>query len=161
MLPNAYRNTQLAWLCNFQAAAAALDSVSLSDYMIEYGGPVIPGKKKYLPQTPGPVVDDITARLLSDKLKFQDMPMAILLLVWVLASLGAPAENQIIPLVSLGVTILSILSGYTSSRWRSDPKGVDLRLIVRAIQERLDGGPQLDDVKVENVDESQEGKDGK
>ncbi len=44
LLPNAYRNSQLAWLCNLQAANVVLESISLSDYMLAYGGRVVAGK---------------------------------------------------------------------------------------------------------------------
>lgn len=69
LLPNAFRNTQLAWLCNLQAAAVVLESTSLSEYIIENGGPVIPGKQKDLIGQPRVIVESITGPLLSARLK--------------------------------------------------------------------------------------------
>ena len=44
IMPNTVRNAQLAWLCNFKMLAVLLESTSLTEYMIELGGPVLPGK---------------------------------------------------------------------------------------------------------------------
>jgi len=59
--------------------------------MAEYGGPVIAGKKKDRPSTPTPVVKDITGTLLIHKLKYQDLPMLLILIVHVLATMSEPA----------------------------------------------------------------------
>jgi len=86
LLPNAYRNSQLAWLCNLQAANVVLESISLSDYMLAYGGPVVVGKLKNLPADHEMVkrykvtVDDMKLILLGERLKFQDFPMLVILI---------------------------------------------------------------------------------
>lgn len=85
--------------------------------MAEYGGPVIAGKKKDRPVTPTPVVKDITGTLLIHKLKYQDLPMLFILVIHVLATMSEPAAQQIVPLAQVGVTVLSIMSGYISYRW--------------------------------------------
>lgn len=46
LLPRMQRNTQLAWLLNFQATAVALEATSLSDYIYENKGPIYTGKEK-------------------------------------------------------------------------------------------------------------------
>jgi hypothetical protein len=40
------RNIHLAWILNLQVLAISFESISLSEYMIAIGGPVMPGKKK-------------------------------------------------------------------------------------------------------------------
>ena len=110
--------------------------MSLSDYMAEYGGPVIAGKKKDRPVTPTPVVKDITGTLLIHKLKYQDLPMLFILVIHVLATMSEPAAQQIVPLAQVGITVLSIMSGYTSYRWQRAEKGVDIKTIVKVIQDR-------------------------
>jgi hypothetical protein len=81
LLPNAYRNSQLAWLCNLQAANVVLESISLSDYMLAYGGPVVAGKLKNLPADHEMVtVDDMKLILLGERLKYQDFPMLVILI---------------------------------------------------------------------------------
>ena len=147
LLPHTHRNSQLAWLCNFQAAACVLDSVSLSDYMLDFGGPVVAGKKKDQPKDkPVVVVEDIKSRLLLDRLKLQDLPMLFILtvhfLVHAIIEAGKPPRGDgldVVPVVQIGVTCISIMSGYTSYRWQLEAKGVahvDTRAIVDAIQAR-------------------------
>ena len=50
IMPNTVRNAQLSWLSNFKMLATVLESTSLSDYMVDLGGPVVPGKAKYFSQ---------------------------------------------------------------------------------------------------------------
>ena len=46
IMPNTYRNIQLAWICNLYAIAIILESTSLSEYLIDYGSNIVPGKDK-------------------------------------------------------------------------------------------------------------------
>lgn len=62
--------------------------------------------------------------------------MLLILVVHFLAAMGEPADRWTVPLVQVGVTLLSILSGYTSYRWQRAEKGVDMKTIVKIIQER-------------------------
>jgi len=94
LLPNAFRNTQLAWLCNLQAAAVVLESTSLSEYLIENGGPVIPGKQKDLVGQPRVIVESITSAMLIERIKFQDLPMLGILAVHFLLSMAAKKESE-------------------------------------------------------------------
>jgi hypothetical protein len=47
-MPNTFRNIQIAWICNSNFIAVILESTSLTEYMFENGGPIVPGKEKYL-----------------------------------------------------------------------------------------------------------------
>jgi len=46
LMPNTYRNIQMAWICNLYAIAIILESTSLSEYLIDYGSTIVPGKEK-------------------------------------------------------------------------------------------------------------------
>jgi len=121
--------------------------------MLDFGGPVVAGKKKDQPKDkPVVVVEDIKSRLLLDRLKLQDLPMLFILTVHFLVHAITQAGNSnssyryargdgldVVPVVRIGVTCISIMSGYTSYRWQLEAKGVahvDTRAIVDAIQAR-------------------------
>ena len=138
LLPHAFRNTQIAWLCNFQASAVVLESTSLSEYIIDNGGPVVAGKQKELLYKPRVIVESITRSLLADKLKYQDLPMLLILVVHLLATMGSEkSADQKVSLAYIGVTLTSLVSGYTSYRWPRLNKEVDLKSVVNGIQDRL------------------------
>jgi len=117
--------------------------------MLDFGGPVVAGKKKDQPKDkPVVVVEDIKSRLLLDRLKLQDLPMLFILtvhfLVHAIHSLhikqaGKPIMDDgfdVVPVVQIGITCISIMSGYTSYRWQLEANGVahvDTRAIVDAI----------------------------
>jgi hypothetical protein len=89
LLPNMQRNMQLAWLLNFQATAVALESTSLSDYIYENGGPIVAGKAKDLPQDyKYPVQEKVNKQILSDKMKYQDVPMLAIMTIHFFATFG-------------------------------------------------------------------------
>lgn len=82
ILPLMQRNLQLCWVLNFQAAAVALESTSLSDYIYEYEGLPVAGKKKDLPKNFKPIVlKPIASKMLVDKMWFQDYPMQIIMCI--------------------------------------------------------------------------------
>ena len=70
LLPLGFRNTQLAWLCNFYSSAVLLESISLSEYMIPLGGPVVAGKPKEQIGKPKYVVENVNLPVIKDKLKY-------------------------------------------------------------------------------------------
>jgi len=124
-----------------------LESTSLSEYMIEYGGPVVAGQKKELAEyeqerapvfKPPVVVESITKALLADKLKYQDLPMLIILLIHRLTTMltDEPAD-QTATLAYIGITLMSLFSNYVSYRWPRETKEVDLKGVVAKIQDRL------------------------
>ena len=120
-----------------------LESTSLSEYMIDLGGPVVAGKKKELVDKPVVVVESITRPLLADKLKYQDLPMLAVLVVHFLATMssGEPAD-QTVSLAYIGITLLSLVSGYVSYRWPRLNKEVDLKNVIKSIQDRLQEAEQ-------------------
>jgi hypothetical protein len=77
-MPFTYRNIQFAWLCNLFGVAVILESTSLSEFLIDYGSNVVPGKEKS-PVGPKYEVLSISQVLLEDKTKYQDVPMLCLL----------------------------------------------------------------------------------
>ena len=115
-----------------------LESTSLSEYIIDNGGPVVAGKQKDLAHKPRVVVESITKRLLADKLKYQDLPMLAILAVHFLVLLSAGKNaDQTVALAYIGVTLMSLMSGYTSYRWPRLNKEVDLKTVVTLVQDRL------------------------
>lgn len=109
--------------------------------MVELGGPVIPGKAKEAAKHPlaRVKVAAISGPLLADKLKYQDLPMLVVLVLHLLASLGsgvADPASRTIGLTYIGVTLASLLSGAVSSRWPRDNGGVELGIVVAAVQDR-------------------------
>jgi hypothetical protein len=71
LLPNTQRNSEIAFLCNFQAVNVVLESVSLSGYILERGGPVVPGKLKDQPDDYKPIILVDTKRLLlKERIKY-------------------------------------------------------------------------------------------
>ena len=110
----------------------------MSEYMIDRGGPVVAGKKKDLVGMPVVVVESITRPLLADKLKYQDLPMLAILVVHFLATMGSvESAGQTASLAYIGITLMSLASGYASYRWPREAKQVDLKSVVKAIQDRL------------------------
>ena len=106
--------------------------------MIDNGGPVVAGKKKELAKEPVVVVESITRPLLADKLKYQDLPMLAILVVHVLAAMSSGEQSdQTVSLAYIGITLMSLASGYVSYRWPRLSKEVDLKNVVKAIQDRL------------------------
>ena len=137
LLPKMERNTQLAWILNFQASAVAMESTSLSDYIYENGEPIVAGKAKDLP--PGfknPEVKPITEKLLRDKMYFQDYPMLAIMGVHFLATFGGQRIEMIVSLIQIATTALSILSGMVSLRYSLTEKGVDVSQLRRLVGER-------------------------
>lgn len=67
--------------------AVLLESTSLTEYMIELGGPVVPGKQKYFTEQKD-VAEALVTPILADRLKLQDLPMALIITVYFLASLS-------------------------------------------------------------------------
>ena len=108
--------------------------------MVDNGGPVVAGKKKYLIDKPVVVVESITRPLLADKLKYQDLPMLAILVVHLLITMssGETANDQTVSLAYIGITLLSLVSGYVSYRWPRQTKEVDLKTVVKVIQDRVE-----------------------
>ena len=110
--------------------------------MLAYGGPVVAGKLKNLPPDYEIVtVDDMKLILLGERLKFQDLPMLVILISHCIAHVatlepkskssassaaaGGPADpvdlerfhDVLVVLGQVTVTCFQIASGYTSYRW--------------------------------------------
>ena len=65
------RNSQLAYILNFNVSAVCMDSTSLSDYIYENGEPIIAGKPKNYPVGfKNPKVTPIVNNIIRDKMKF-------------------------------------------------------------------------------------------
>jgi hypothetical protein len=132
LLPNMQRNTQLAWLLNFQATAVALESTSLSDYIYDNGGPILAGKDKDRPKDfVYKEMKVINIGILKDKMKFQDFPMLAIMIIQFFASFGEGTKSieMIVSLIQITCTFLSILSAWISLKWNRNVKGIDLNLI--------------------------------
>jgi hypothetical protein len=139
LLPNMQRNTQLAWLLNFQATAVALESTSLSDYIYENGGIIVAGKAKDRPKDfVNPEVKTISTQILSDKMRYTDLPMLAIMVFQFFATFGESTKSieMIVSLVQIACTILSILSAWISLKYNGNVKGVDIRQIRKMIDER-------------------------
>ena len=125
------RNTQLAYILNYNVSAVCMDSTSLSDYIYENGEPIIAGKPKHWPVGfKNPKVTPIVNNIVRDKMKFQDFPMAIIMTVHLFASIAH--ENQlelIVSLLQIATTAASIVSAMITLRWTSKEKGVNLKTI--------------------------------
>jgi len=61
--------------------------------------------------------------------------MLALLVLYFLASLGGYQSSQAVSYVQIGVTLLSLASGYAASFWvsRVDSKGVNLVEVINAM----------------------------
>jgi len=74
LTPHGFRNTQLAWVCNFWTTAIFLESTSLSDYMVKLGHPVVAERLQRdtfaSPEPRPPRVESIARPLIMDKLKY-------------------------------------------------------------------------------------------
>lgn len=143
LMPNGFRNLQMAWVCNFWTAAVFLEASSLSDYMVRLGHPVEADRyprDAYVPPQPlPPRVESIARPLVMDKLKYQDLPMLALLLLHFLASFAGYQSSPTVSIVQIGITLVSLLSGYLATAWVGDVdgKGVDLMEVIVAVEERV------------------------
>jgi len=56
---------------------------------LERGGPVVPGKLKDMPDDYKPIViEDIKALLLYERIKFQDLPMTVILVIHLISHMA-------------------------------------------------------------------------
>jgi hypothetical protein len=104
LMPNAFRNIQMAWICNFWTTAVFLEATSLSDYMVRLGHPVEAERQQRdaiyrYPPPPPPRVESIARPLVMDKLKYQDLPMLALLLLHFVASIAGYSRSQTVSIV--------------------------------------------------------------
>jgi hypothetical protein len=66
-----------------------LESVSLSGYILERGGPVVPGKLKDMPENYEPIVlVDVKKLLLWERIKYQDFPMIVILVIHLISHMA-------------------------------------------------------------------------
>ena len=132
------RNAQLAWLCNFKMLAVVLESTSLSEYMIDLGGPVVPGKIK-LNKSQQDVAETLTYPIMKNRLKLQDLPMALVFIVFLITSLSSSSNMEmIIILIYTAVTLLHALCCYIAQAWPRNAKHVNYQLVSNEIQERIE-----------------------
>lgn len=115
LLPHAFRNAQLCWALNFDSAAILLDSISMSEYMLDLGEPVTAKKsrKDDDDEVELPSVKPINVDMLTEKMKYQDLPMSCAITAQIITALvvaeGAEVMESIVFLV---ITLLSMLVSY-------------------------------------------------
>ena len=64
--------------------------------------------------------------------------MLLILVVHLLATMGSEkSADQKVSLAYIGVTLTSLMSGYTSYRWPRLNKEVDLKTVVALVQDRI------------------------
>ena len=110
-MPNTYRNIQLAWICNLYAIAIILESTSLSEYLIDYGSTIVPGKEKNL-SVEKQYVFSISDALVQDKLKYQDFPMICIFLFGFFVNMLSGGPFDLVLVCFIGVTSLSMFLNY-------------------------------------------------
>ena len=108
-------------------AAVVLESTSLSEYMIELGGPIFKEKSiNQIDPSKRYKVISITANLVKDRLKYQDLPMLVVLGIFLISHLNILSFfDMIVCFSQIGITILSALSGYASYKWQRNGKRID------------------------------------
>ena len=84
-MPSGFRNMQLAWISNLWTTAVYLEAISLSDFMVRQGHPVVVEREQrdfyqVAPPAP-PKVEAIGLPMILDRSKFQDLPMLVLILL--------------------------------------------------------------------------------
>lgn len=126
IMPNTVRNSQLAWLCNFKMLAVVLESTSLSEYMIDLGGPVVPGKIKLHLEDQKDIAETLTYPIMKNRLQLQDIPMSVILIIFMLASLSSSTTFElIIILIYIGVTLMHALCCFIAQAWPRNVKHVN------------------------------------
>ena len=112
----------------------------MSEYIIENGGPVVPGKVKFGLLSNTPSVVSYTKRIHIDKLLFQDAPILALMIIHFLgdiASEGTVTLEMVAESSYIFVIALSILSAKISLLYDRPAKEVDYRTIALLIEDRL------------------------
>ena len=137
LMPLTFRNTQISWINNLYAIAITLESTSLSEYIIENGGPIQPGKEKYLDLSKKVKVYPIQEVLMKDKYYCQDIPMFFVLTAHLLLTLSIDGVFDLICVCYIGITLLSITTAKLSLGWKRDTSGVDSGLITEFIRAKL------------------------
>lgn len=120
IMPNTYRNIQFAWICNLYTIAIILESTSLSEYMIEYGSNIVPGKEKYLPHGEKYEVYSISDALVEDKMKHQDLPMICIFIIGFLINMLSGGAFDLVLIIFIGVTALSMSLNYITIKTKRD-----------------------------------------
>lgn len=93
LMPSGFRNMQMAWITNLWTTAVYLEAISLSDFMVRQGQPVIVEREQRdfytAPPPPPPKVEAIGLPLVLDRIKYQDMPMLFVILLQSLVSFAS------------------------------------------------------------------------
>ena len=111
----------------------------MSDYIYKNGEPIIAGKLK--DQPPGfvnPKLYIIQNKLLSDKMKYQDIPMLLIMTIQFFASFGEGTKQieMIVSLIQIATTVLSIISAKISLSFTENVKGIDFKKFCDKMIER-------------------------
>ena len=115
LMPSGFRNMQLAWISNLWTTAVYLEAISLSDFMVRLGHPVIVEREQrdfyqVAPKAP-PKVEAIGLPLILDRLKYQDIPMIVLIVLQSLISFSSYGTVQPASLLVVIITLVSVLNG--------------------------------------------------
>lgn len=105
--------------------------------MIPLGGPVVAGKPKEQIGKPKYVVENVNLPVIKDKLKYQDLPILAILVVYLLISMSFEELKDATAIFAyIGITLLSVFSSYVSGSWERVTNEVDLALIIKKIGDR-------------------------
>lgn len=142
-MPSGFRNMQIAWITNLWTTAVYLEAISLSDFMVRQGQPVVVDREQRdfytAPPAAPPKVEAIGLPLVLDRIKYQDLPMLFVILLQSLISFASYGSSQIASYLVLIITLVSLLNGYLAKVWVSDVdgKGIDVAEIIAAVEKRM------------------------
>ena len=75
--------------------------------------------------------------MIKDKLKYQDLPILAILVVYLLISMSFEELKDATAIFAyIGITLLSVFSSYVSGSWERVTNEVDLALIIKKIGDR-------------------------
>lgn len=146
IMPNTYRNIQFAWICNLYVIAIILESTSLSEYLIDYGSNIVPGKLKN-PLAERFEVYSISDALVEEKLKYQDFPMICIFIVGFLINMLSGGAFDLVLVIFIGITAVSMLLNYMTIKSKRDQKNVDADVVITLIKQRMHDAREMREQK--------------
>lgn len=96
-----------------------MESTSLSEYLIDYGSNIVPGKDKN-PLGVRYEVFSISDALVEEKMKYQDLPMICIFIIGFLINMLSGGAFDLILVCFIGVTGLSMFFNYMTIKTKRD-----------------------------------------
>ena len=92
------------------------------------------------------MVENVNLPVIKDKLKFQDLPILAILVVYLFISINFDELKDVTAVFAyIGITALSAFSSYVSSSWERVTDEVDLALIIKKIEDRHTVKPEANE----------------